>query len=77
MPDIEVRTQTYPFATIDLTDIRQAKDRQMSGMVYDNDKAGAVLPEAGVIYSYEYPVTYDLYYQITTYSRHLAMTVRS
>ena len=70
MPDIEVRTQTYPFATIDLTDIRQAKDRQMSGMVYDNDKAGAVLPEAGVIYSYEYPVTYDLYYQITTYSRH-------
>jgi hypothetical protein len=69
LPEVEVRSQSYPYITIDLIDIRQSNERQASGTIYDADFGGTVAPEDGVVYSYEYPVTYDLYYQITTYSR--------
>jgi hypothetical protein len=69
-PDVELRNQTFPFITIDLMDIRSAPERQMSGVIYDIDRAGTMPASSGEVYSYEFPMTYDLVYQITTYARH-------
>jgi hypothetical protein len=69
-PDVELRNQTFPFITIDLMDIRLAPERQMSGVIYDRDKAGTRPITSGEAYSYEFPMTYDIVYQITTYARH-------
>jgi hypothetical protein len=69
-PDVELRNQTFPFITIDLMDIRSAPERQMSGVIYDVDRAGTSPTTSGEVYSYEFPMTYDLVYQITTYARH-------
>jgi len=51
-------------------DIRLAPERQMSGVIYDRDKAGTRPITSGEAYSYEFPMTYDIVYQITTYARH-------
>lgn len=69
-PDIELRAQTFPFATIDVIDIRQAFERQTSGIHYDSDFRGTTAVQPGRSYRYEIPVAYDIVYQITTYSRH-------
>jgi hypothetical protein len=69
-PDVELRSQEYPFLTIDLIDIIPADYRQHSGFLYDNDALGTIPPEPGLSYFYNYPVAYDLIYQLTTYSRH-------
>jgi hypothetical protein len=69
-PDVEIRTQDFPFVTIDLIDIVAANDRQTSGILTDTDYQGTIAPQAGIEYSYEVPVAYDLVYQITSYSRH-------
>ena len=69
-PDIELRDQKFPFITIDLMDIRLAPERQMSGVIYDRDRAGTVVANNTNVYGYEYPVTYDLVYQVTSYARH-------
>jgi hypothetical protein len=69
-PDVEIRTQNYPFITIDLVSIRQANDRQMSGYTYDGDYMGTTPVQEGKWYGYEIPLAYDLVYQVTSYSRH-------
>jgi len=74
-PDVEIRTQNYPFITIDLVSIRQANDRQTSGFTYDSDYMGTITPTNDPSgnpkwYGYEIPVAYDLVYQITSYARH-------
>lgn len=69
-PDVELRAQTYPYMTIDLIDVRTAKERQTSGMMYDSDNRGTVTPVAGITYRYSMPLPYDLVYQVTSYSRH-------
>lgn len=69
-PDVELRDQTFPFITIDLMDVRLAPERQMSGIVYDRDKSGTVAGNNSEVYSYEFPMTYDLVYQISTFARH-------
>lgn len=69
-PDVEVRTQEFPFITIDLVDIRHALDRQHSGQYYDSDRQGTQEPQGNKYYGYEVPVAYDLLYQVSTYSRH-------
>lgn len=66
-PDIEIREQTYPFITIDLLDITPALNRQHQGRLYDSDYRGT---SAAGVYSYDYPVAYDITYQITTHARH-------
>jgi hypothetical protein len=68
-PDVEVRTQEFPFVTIDLIDMIPANERQTSGMLTDNDYRGTIAPISGRTYSYEIPVAFDLVYQITTYAR--------
>jgi hypothetical protein len=69
-PDVEIRTQDFPFITIDLISMRNATERQSSGEIYDSNFQGTIAPVNNVFYRYEIPVAYDLIYQVTSYSRH-------
>jgi hypothetical protein len=69
-PDVEVRTQDFPFVTIDLIDIIPANNRQHSGRQYDNDFQGTIAPVGDSYYEYNIPIAYDLVYQISSFSRH-------
>lgn len=69
-PDVESRTQSYPYITIELIDFNWASYRQQSGMFSDNDLQGTIAPDGVKEYVYEIPTTWDLTYQITTYARH-------
>ena len=69
-PDIEVRAQDYPYMTLELLDVSPSNERQMSGYLYDNDHRGTLSPQTDINYEYEYPVAYDLIYQVTSYARH-------
>ena len=68
-PDVEIRTQSYPYMIIDLIDIRAARERQSSGIFYDSDNRGTVAAVPGTVYGYSVPLPYDLVYQVTAYSR--------
>jgi hypothetical protein len=68
-PDVEVKQQEYPYMVIELYDIQPAADRQSSGFWIDEDYRGTRTPSAGDTYSYYAPVTYDLFYQVSSYSR--------
>jgi hypothetical protein len=69
-PDVELRTQDYPYMVIDLYDIQEANDRQSSGFWLDNTYRGTQTPSVDSAYSYYAPTTYDLFYQVSTYARH-------
>jgi len=69
-PDVEIRTQSYPYLIIELIDIRVSRERQTSGIFYDSDNRGTIAPVNGVTYRYQVPLPYDLVYQVTSYSRH-------
>lgn len=69
-PDVEIRTQEFPFVTIDMIDIVPANERQTQGRFSDNDNRGTQTPVGSFVYTYDVPVAYDLIYQITSYSRH-------
>ena len=69
-PDVEVRSQEFPFVTIDLVDIVPANDRQHQGQFVDNDFRGTIATVTGRSYSYSVPIAYDLVYQVTSYTRH-------
>ena len=84
-PDVEIRQQSFPFITIDLIGIRQARERQTSGLVIDADNAGTIATTWYIApgtdntypdgvpskwYSYDVPIAYDLMYQVTSHSRH-------
>lgn len=66
-PDVEIRNQEYPFITIDLIDVTPALNRQHQGRLTDNDYRGT---SSQGMYTYDYPVAYDITYQITTHARH-------
>lgn len=69
-PDVELRVQVFPFVTLEVIDIRQAFERQSSGIYYDNDNQGTREVVPGKSFRYYAPVAYDIEYQLTTYSRH-------
>jgi hypothetical protein len=69
-PDVEIRTQDFPFVTIDLIDIVPANERQTQGRFSDDDNQGTQTPVANRVYTYDVPVAYDLIYQITSHARH-------
>lgn len=69
-PDVELRDQKFPFITIDLMDIRTASERQHSGVIYDRDNHGRAEANGSKVYKYEYPATYDMVYQVSTFARH-------
>lgn len=70
-PDIEIRAQSYPYITIDLVDVDEAPERAHRNDIelwYRPDGAPESLPDKG--YVTEYPIPYDLIFQVTTYARH-------
>jgi hypothetical protein len=69
-PDVESRSQSYPYITIELLDFDPATYRQHSGIFQDNDLQGTITPSGNIVYNYEIPIAWDLVYQITTYARH-------
>jgi hypothetical protein len=69
-PDVEIRTQDFPFITIDLIDVTEAHYRQPSGEVYDGNFMGTQPVQTGKWYNYSIPVAYDLVYQVTSHARH-------
>jgi hypothetical protein len=69
-PDVEARAQEFPFVTIDLIDVVPANDRQVQGKLHDGDYRGTIPAVPGLVYEYDYPIAYDLIYQLTTYARH-------
>ena len=69
-PDPELRTQTYPYITIDMVDINRDPSREMRGV----SSALYLQPDAidtdTQSFEVDIPIPVNLDYQITTYSRH-------
>jgi hypothetical protein len=68
-PDVELRQQEYPYMVIELYDVQPANDRQSSGFWMDDTNRGSVVSDGRTTYSYYAPQVYDLYYQVSSYSR--------
>jgi hypothetical protein len=68
MPDQEIRDQTYPYITIDLIDISEARDRAMRGLVSPDYLAPTNLA-ANKGWEIDMPIPVNIDYQITTYAR--------
>jgi len=73
-PDVEIRDQSYPYMTIELSDISHAKDRQHSGVTELNyipeakDLNGNILTASAKRWT-ESPTPVNLDYQIVSYCR--------
>jgi hypothetical protein len=68
-PDMEITAQTYPYVTIDLIDVTEAKDRVMVShgvrpWYYDAD-----IPLLANNWKMPSPIPVNLDYQVTTYAR--------
>ena len=70
MPDAELRSQSYPFMTIEMLDTNWAAYRQSSGIYVDDSAQGTREVNDTDIYTYEMPVAWDVVYQVVTYARH-------
>lgn len=68
-PDQELRSQNYPYMTIDLIDIREDFSRAMRGIVSPDYLAPSDLA-TNEGFSTHMPIPVNIDYQITTYSRH-------
>lgn len=69
-PDVETRSQSYPYMTVEMIDFKRAGYRQSSGIMSDTDAQGTVSPTTNTVYTYTIPVPWDLTYQIVSYARH-------
>lgn len=72
LPDIELREQSYPYITIDLVDIEEARERVHRGVVdleYTPEGFPTPNPDTQALRT-ELPTPYDLTYQITSWARH-------
>ena len=71
-PDQELRTQSYPYITIDMIDVQKDSQREMRGVgpkpAYMSDPAGFNSETQGL--EMELPIPVNIDYQITAYSRH-------
>jgi len=73
-PDVEIRDQSYPYITIDLSDISHARERQHSGFTELNyipeatDINGNILTENAKRWT-ESPTPVNVDYQVTSYAR--------
>ena len=70
MPDTELRSQSYPFMTIEMIDTNWAAYRQSSGIYVDDSLQGTQEVNNVDVYTYEMPVAWDVVYQVTSYARH-------
>lgn len=69
-PDVEITDQTYPYVTVDLIYADEATERAMRGIIQLQYRPeGGPAPEDGHGLLTEYPIPYDLAYQVTTYAR--------
>jgi hypothetical protein len=68
-PDQELRTQSYPYITIDMVDINRDQAREMRGLVNNEYLKPADLP-ADYGFEIPIPIPVNIDYQVTTYSRH-------
>jgi hypothetical protein len=69
VPDQEIRSQSYPYITIDMIDIMRDTQREMRGKTnaaYLKPDNWPVLQE----FEIDLPIPVNIDYQITTYSRH-------
>jgi hypothetical protein len=71
MPDQELRSQAYPYITIDMIDIARDQQREMRGKT----RAEYLIPEGVTIeegqgFDTDLPIPVSIDYQVTTYSRH-------
>lgn len=71
-PDQEIRSQAYPYVTIDLIDVVRDSDREHRGVItapaymatsegFDGETQATLV---------DYPIPVSIFYQITTYARH-------
>jgi hypothetical protein len=67
MPDQEVRDQSYPYVTIDVIDIMEARERAMRGKVAPEYLAPVLAANKG--WEIDMPIPINIDYQVTTYSR--------
>lgn len=70
-PDVEIQEQSYPYIVIDLIHADEAPERAHRNEIelwYRPDGAPKHSPDKG--YKTEYPIPYDLIYQVTTYARY-------
>lgn len=69
-PDQEIRTQAYPYITIDMIDVVRETDREQRGV----GEVGYLTPvgfdEVNKSYVIPKPIPVSIDYQITTYARH-------
>jgi hypothetical protein len=69
-PDQELRTQNYPYITIDMVDVQRDTQREMRGIT-DAAYLQPVSTIAGVTeFNMDLPIPVNIDYQITTWSRH-------
>ena len=71
-PDQELRTQNYPYITIDMIDIQRDAQREMRGRITgDVNQFGYLGPTETSDYGWdiELPIPVNIDYQITAYSR--------
>lgn len=72
MPDSEIRTQNYPYITIDMIDIAKDNMREMRGEVTASyaPYLFSTSPAEDQEFKAELPIPVNIDYQVTTYSRH-------
>lgn len=68
-PDQEIRSQSYPYVTIDMIDIERDPSREMRGKTAPEYLRPANLPE-NKGFEIDIPIPVNIDYQITTYARH-------
>lgn len=68
-PDQEIRSQSYPYVTINLLDVQRDASREMRGKTNKAYLEPADLDESKG-FSRDIPIPVDIEYQLTVYSRH-------
>lgn len=68
-PDQEIRSQSYPYITIDMVDVQRDTRREMRGQTAAPYLGPEDLGGADDFYT-DLPIPVNITYQITTYSRH-------
>jgi hypothetical protein len=71
-PDQELRTQSYPYITIDMIDIQRDAEREMRGRITGSTELFGYLgptETSDLGWDIDLPVPVNIVYQITTYAR--------
>ena len=69
VPDQEIRSQSYPYITIDMIDIIRDTTREHRGIV-NADYLKPANWDNSTEFEVDYPIPVNIDYQITTYARH-------